>query len=121
MAHFTSTDVRTILKLWNDGVKAKEIAERFGRSTGSIYSLIHRTKHGWTPDGPDSPQVRNLRIARIVWLFEQGVTLTELGLIFGVTGTAISATLTSVGLDSELRREVVAKLPPIARIAHQLH
>jgi DNA-binding transcriptional ArsR family regulator len=114
---FTDEEVEHILKLQSDGLKPAVIAERTGRTRGSIYVLLHKHRKA-------SKEGTVLRFtlddalahaARVEFLFTHGVTITELARIYEVSQAAISQTLARLGLMEELRDEARLELPPVAK------
>jgi hypothetical protein len=60
------------------------------------------------------------RAERMVWLFELGVSLTEIGLIYDVSSANVTTILNLRGLDAEERALALEALPEVARVHQSL-
>lgn len=110
---FSAEEVERAIALQEQNVPLGEIADLLGRSYGSLSQQLHKARQrGYMFTLQEGAK----HAARVVWLFEQGVTETELARIYAVTPGAISNMLLRSGLDPEMKREAERDLPARARI-----
>lgn len=111
-----------IVKLWNDGLSASTVARSLGVPVTLVSSLIHRRRKSGEITRPKATSSMNdERNAKIVRLWNSGLSAKEIGLSLGVTKNVVLAAIVKHRAFGDITRPMVesraerGKLAMIAR------